>query len=51
VTGEAAARKDGSLTWLENGDSREYDATIRILTSADEVTAATAAIQEIGGQP
>jgi hypothetical protein len=51
VTGEAAARKDGSLTWLENGDSREYDATIRILTSTDEVTAATAAIQEIGGQP
>lgn len=40
VAGDAAARKDGSMTWLEHGESRSYDITIRPFAgqqAADEV--------------
>lgn len=51
VTGEAAAREDGSLIWLEHGDSRSYASTLRILTTAEAVQSAVAHVREIGGQP
>ncbi len=31
VGGDGAAREDGSMIWLEHGESREYRTTIRIL--------------------
>ena len=37
VTGEAAARENGELTWLEHGESREYRLTMRVLDGADAV--------------
>ncbi|GAA5031103.1 aldose 1-epimerase family protein [Microbacterium fluvii] len=37
VSGEAAAREDGSLVWLGHGESRTYRMTISILDGADEI--------------
>lgn len=51
VLGETAAREDGTLIWLEHGESREYRTTIRILDGADATRAARAAIRTIGTQP
>ncbi|WP_222706769.1 aldose 1-epimerase family protein [Lacisediminihabitans profunda] len=51
VQGETAAREDGSLTWLEHGESREYRTTIRVLDGVAETSASRAAIRAIYGQP
>ncbi|GAA1699177.1 aldose 1-epimerase family protein [Microbacterium sediminicola] len=51
VTGEAAAREDGSLTWLAHGESRTYDLTVRILDGATDVQGSRARIRAIGDQP
>jgi len=51
VTGEAAAREDGSLNWLAHGESRTYDMTIQLLDGADEVSASYDRIRGIGDQP
>jgi hypothetical protein len=40
VGGERAAREDGSMIWLEHGESREYRPGIRILDGTAEVDAA-----------
>lgn len=51
VGGDGAARDDGSMTWLEHGDAREYATTIRVLEGAAETAAVRTAIREIGDQP
>jgi hypothetical protein len=51
VEGEAAAREDGSLTWLEHGESREYRTTIRVLDGVAETAAVREAIRAVSGQP
>lgn len=51
VAGEQAARDDGSIAWLEHGDSREYNATIRILMDSTEVESSIAQVRNLGDQP
>ncbi|BDV31443.1 aldose 1-epimerase family protein [Microbacterium terricola] len=51
VTGESAARENGSLTWLAHGESRSYDMTIQLLDGEQDVSASGARIRGIGGQP
>lgn len=51
VTGEEAARADGSLTWLGHGESRDYDLSVRILASGDDVRDSHRRIRAIGDQP
>lgn len=51
VTGEAAAREDGNLTWLAHGESRTYDLAVRILDGADAVRESSDRIRAIGAQP
>jgi hypothetical protein len=51
VAGDGAAREDGSMIWLEHGESREYSTTIRVLEGAGDVAATRAAIRSISGQP
>lgn len=51
VAGDAAAREDGTMTWLEHGESRAYRTTIRVLDGAEATTAARAAIRRVAGQP
>lgn len=51
VGGESVAREDGSLTWLEHGESREYRTTIRILAGQDDTSAVRTAIRKIADQP
>jgi hypothetical protein len=31
MAGDAAARADGSMTWLEHGDQRRYDTKFRFI--------------------
>ncbi|GAA2233623.1 aldose 1-epimerase family protein [Herbiconiux moechotypicola] len=51
VAGDGAARDDGSMTFLEHGESREYSTTIRVLGGEEETSAARAAIRALHGQP
>lgn len=51
VGGEAAARADGSMTWLEHGEDRHYRTTIRVLDGASETEASRARISAVSGQP
>ncbi|MGD8193836.1 aldose 1-epimerase family protein [Herbiconiux sp. P18] len=51
VGGDAAAREDGSMIWLEHGDRREYSTTVRVLEGAAETRAAHDAIRAVAGQP
>jgi hypothetical protein len=51
VAGEAAARADGSMIWLEHGQSREYRLTVAVLDSAADVHAARERVTSIGPQP
>jgi hypothetical protein len=51
VGGEGAARQDGSMTWLEHGESREYSSTIRVLDGLDETTRVRSAIRGMADQP
>jgi hypothetical protein len=51
VGGEAAAREDGSMTWLEHGERRTYSTTIRVLDGRAETDAARSAIRALGDQP
>lgn len=51
VGGDAAAREDGSMIWLEHGDSREYDTTVRILDGVEETTASREAVRAVCDQP
>ncbi len=51
VLGHAAAQERKELIWLEHGDERSYDSVFRILTSAEEISAAEARITSIQQQP
>jgi len=51
VTGENQARADGSMIWLEHGESREYRSTIRVLDGISETLAARERIRAIASQP
>jgi len=51
VEGELAARENGTIAWLEHGESREYRSSIRVLEGADETTGARERIRAIGDQP
>jgi galactose mutarotase-like enzyme len=51
VGGDGAARDDGSMTFLEHGESREYRTRIRVLTGRSETDAVREAIRAIGPQP
>ncbi|QJU56160.1 aldose 1-epimerase family protein [Herbiconiux sp. SALV-R1] len=51
VSGDAAARDDGSMTFLEHGESREYSTTITVLEGEAETSAVREAIRSIHGQP
>jgi uncharacterized protein DUF4432 len=44
VTGEQAARDDGSMIWLEHGESRTYDTHIEVVDGADGIAALEAAV-------
>lgn len=50
VGGDAAARSDGSMIWLEHGQSRSYSTSIRLLDAAG-AEATIAAIRAVGDQP
>jgi galactose mutarotase-like enzyme len=51
VTGDAQARADGTMIWLEHGESREYRTSIRVLDGQAETRAARERIRAIGDQP
>jgi len=51
VAGENAARADGSIAWLEHGESRVYSSTIRVLDGVAQTDEVRAAIRAIGSQP
>jgi hypothetical protein len=51
VAGDNAARADGTMTWLEHGESVEYHSTIRVLRGKAETSATKAAIRAIHAQP
>lgn len=51
VAGDAAARADRSMIWLEHGESRVYRTTIRVLVGAEETAEARHAIRAVAGQP
>ena len=51
VDGDAAARENGSMIWLEHGERREYSTTVRVLDGSAETRASTEAIRAIAGQP
>lgn len=45
VAGEAAAREDGSMTWLEHGESRRYRTAVTLLDGAPATAAARSRVQ------
>lgn len=51
VRGNQAARDDGSMIWLEHGESRTYRTTITVLEGAEALQQAAAAIRKIAMQP
>jgi hypothetical protein len=51
VLGESAAREDGTLTWLEHGERRDYRTSIRVLDGVGATAATRQAIRDIAGQP
>ena len=51
VLGDLAARDRGEMIWLQGQDSRNYDATFRILDGAAAIAAAQARITAIARQP
>ena len=50
VSGEAEARADGSMTWLEHGESRSYRTTVNVLDGVEQTAAARSRIRRIGEQ-
>ncbi|MCS5714150.1 aldose 1-epimerase family protein [Herbiconiux sp. CPCC 205716] len=51
VDGDAAARENGSMVWLEHGERREYSTIVRVLDGEAETRASVEAIRAIAGQP
>lgn len=50
VAGEAAAREDGSMIWLEHGESRRYRTAVTLLDGARATAAARSRVQGIQGK-
>ncbi|KTR82697.1 DUF4432 family protein [Leucobacter chromiiresistens] len=50
VSGEAAAREDGSMIWLEHGDSRSYRTAVTLLDGPQATAAARSRVQSISGK-
>jgi hypothetical protein len=44
VTGEQAARDDGSMIWLEHGESRTYDTHIEVVEGVEAIAALAAGV-------
>ena len=51
VLGDNAARERGEMIWLEHGDHRSYETTLRILDGEGELSAAQDRITAIARQP
>ncbi|MBV9545152.1 MAG: DUF4432 domain-containing protein, partial [Chloroflexi bacterium] len=51
VGGDAAAREDGSMIWLQAGESRSYHTTFTVLDGAESIASAVQAIQAVQRQP
>jgi hypothetical protein len=51
VTGEAAARADGSMIWLGAGESRSYHTTFSVLSSGPEIASVVDSIAACQVQP
>jgi hypothetical protein len=51
VLGDLAARERGEMIWLEHGEIRSYDMTMRILDGPAEIAAAERRIAAIARQP
>ncbi|CAN7452667.1 aldose 1-epimerase family protein [Rhizobium sp. LjRoot30] len=51
VLGHTAARERGELIWLEHGDERRYDTTLRILGDAAAIAESEARITALAKQP
>ncbi|MBW7921446.1 MAG: aldose 1-epimerase family protein [Rubellimicrobium sp.] len=51
VLGNLAARERGEMIWLDAGDARRYDTTLRILPDAAAIAASEARIRAIAAQP
>jgi len=51
VLGDLAARERGEMIWLEHGEERAYDATLRVLSGAGEIADAERRIASIARQP
>ena len=47
VSGEAAAREDGTMIWLEHGESRTYRTSITLLDGPEATAAARSRVQSI----
>ncbi len=51
VQGDRAAREDGSMIWLEHGESRRYSTVITVLEGGEALREAEAGIRKIASQP
>jgi hypothetical protein len=51
VLGHGAARDRGELIWLDHGEERRYDTTLRILADTAAIAASEARITAIARQP
>jgi uncharacterized protein DUF4432 len=51
VEGEPAARKDGTMIWLEHGESRSYRTRLAVLDGKEAVSAALERIRAVRAQP
>ena len=51
VGGEPAARKDGTMIWLEHAESRSYRMRMRALDGKKSIEEAVGRIRAVGSQP
>jgi len=51
VQGDQAAREDGSMIWLEHGESRSYRTVITVLDGKEAIQQAVENIRKVAVQP
>jgi hypothetical protein len=51
VEGDQAARKDGSMIWLDHGESRSYETVFTVLDGEEALQGAAARIRAVAQQP
>jgi hypothetical protein len=51
VLGDRFARERGEMIWLDHGEGRNYDMTLRVVAGADALRATEARIRAIAAQP